>query len=158
MAYSVFISHSTKDRGLVIALAHLLEKFGARVFVAEWYLSPGTPLDKKISEQINKSDCMVVLLTRSGIRSNWVQQEVGYAVGAGKTIIPLVEKGTGTKDLGALQGREYIEYDISEPMSALSKVSDYIKHLKLKKEQKENTLLVLGGITALLLLLSGEKR
>lgn len=69
MAYRVFISHSTADHGLVIALANLLSKYGAEVFVAEWYLAPGEQLAKKIFEQIRNSDCVVVLLTRNGVRS-----------------------------------------------------------------------------------------
>jgi len=159
MAYRVFISHSTRDQGLVIALANLLAKFGVEVFVAEWYLTPGEPLDKKVFTQIESTDCVVVLLTKNGVRSSWVQQEVGYALKTGKPLIPLVERGTPLSDLAALQGREYIEYDPSQPQQALIKASTYVKSLKLKEEQ-EKTLLVVGGILALLLflLLSGGKK
>jgi len=48
MAYKVFISHSTRDQGLVISLVNLLSKFGVEVSVAEWYLTPGERLDKKV--------------------------------------------------------------------------------------------------------------
>ena len=78
MAYKVFISHSTRDRKLVIALANTLSKFGIKVFVAEWYLTPGQKLDRKVFTNLDNSDCVVVLLTRNGIRSNWVQQEIGW--------------------------------------------------------------------------------
>jgi hypothetical protein len=159
MAYRVFISHSTRDRGLVIALAKLLAKFGIEVFVAEWYLTPGEPLDKKVFRQIEEADCMVVLLTKNGIRSTWVHQEIGYAIKTIRPLIPLVEKGTDPKDLAALQGREYIEYDPLQPQQALIRASAYVKSLKLRKEDQEKTLLIAGGILALLLLLSeGEKR
>jgi len=156
MAYKVFISHSTQDRGLVITLANLLTKFGIEVSIAEWYLSPGEPLDKKVFTQIEKADCVVALLTRNGMRSNWVQQEIGYAMKAGKPIIPLVEKGVNSRDLAALQGKEYIEYDPLQPKEALIKASTYVKSLKLKKEEQEKALLIAGGILALLLLLSEE--
>lgn len=158
MAYKVFISHSTRDQGLVISLANLLAKFGIEVSVAEWYLTPGERLDKKIFEHIGKSDCVVVLLTRNGIRSNWVQQEIGYALKSKVPLIPLVEKGVDQKDLGALQGKEYIEYDPFQYQSALIKTSTYVKSLKLKKEQQEQALLVAGGILAFLLLLSGGEK
>jgi len=159
MAYRVFISHSTQDQGLVIALANLLAKFGVEVFVAEWYLTPEEPLDKKVFTQIESADCVVVLLTKNGVRSSWVQQEVGYALKTGKPLIPLVERGTPPSDLAALQGQEYIEYDSSQPQQALVKASTYVQSLKLKGEQ-EKTLLVVGGILALLLflLLSGGKK
>lgn len=157
MAYTVFISHSTRDQGLVIALANLLSKYGAAVFVAEWDLSPGEQLDKKVFDRIRASDCVVTLLTRNGLRSSWVQQEIGYALRSQKPLIPLVEKGVEVKDLGALHGREYIEYDALQPQHALLRTASYVKSLKLKKEEQEKALLVAGAIIAFLLLLQGGK-
>ena len=158
MGYKVFITHSVRDQGLVISLANLLSKFGIEVVVAVWYLAPGTSLDKKVREQIKEADCVVALLTRNGIRSNWVQQEIGYSLSLKKPIIPVVEKGIDLKNLGVLEGKEYIEYDPYKPQQAFSKLSTYVKSLKLKKEEKEKTLLVLGILLAFLLLLSlGEK-
>ncbi len=155
MAYRVFISHSTRDQGLVISLANLLSKFEVEVFVAEWYLDPGEHIDKKVFEQIEGSNCVVALLSRNGIRSNWVQQEIGYSLKCKKLIIPLVEKGIDSKDLAVLQGREYIQYDSQEYQQALNKLSTHVKSLELKKEEQEKTLLVLGGLLAFLLLISG---
>ena len=158
MAYKVFISHSIRNQGLVISLANLLSKFGVEVFVAEWYLTLGERLDNKVSKQIENSDCVVALLTQNGIRSNWVHQEIGYALHCNKLVIPIVEKGIDSKDLAALQGREYIEYDPYNYQQALIKLSTYVKSLKLKKEEQENALLVVGGLLAFLLLLSiGDK-
>jgi hypothetical protein len=157
VAYKVFISHSTRDQGLVIALTNLLSKFEIEVSVAEWYLEPGERLDKKVFEQIDKSDCVVALLTRNGIRSNWVQQEIGYSLDK-KLVIPIVEKGIDQKDLAALKGKEYIEYDSHQYQQDLIKLSTYVKSLKLKKEEREKVLLVLGGLLAFLLLLSGGEK
>jgi len=158
MAYKVFISHSTRDRRLVISLANILSKFGINISVAEWYLTPGQRLDKKVFNKIENSDCVVVLLTQNGLRSNWVQQEIGYTLKTGKPLIPLVEKGITPGDLAALQGREYIEYNPYQPQQALLKVSTYVKSLKLRKEEQEKTLLIAGGILAFLLLLSGGEK
>lgn len=159
MAYKVFISHSTRDQGLVISLANLLSKFGVEVFVAEWYLTPGERLDRKVFEQIEKSDCVVALLTRNGMRSNWVQQEIGYALRRPKMVlIPLVEKGIDQKALAAVQNKDYIEYDPYQPQQALIKASSYVKSLKLGKEEQTKILLIAGGILAFLLLLFGEER
>jgi hypothetical protein len=146
MAYKVFISHSTRDWKLAITLANILTKFGIKVFVAEWYLTPGQKLDRKVFTNLDNADCVVVLQTRNGIRSNWVQQEIGYALKIGKPLIPLVEKGVTQKDLAALRGKKYIEYDPYQPRQALVKISTYVKSLKLKKEKREKPLLVAGGI------------
>lgn len=158
MAYTVFISHSTRDRELVITLANLLTKLEVSVFVAEWYLTPGESLTQKIFAQMDKADSVVVLLTRHGTRSSWVHEEIGYALKGGKLIIPLVEKGTSPLDLAALHGREYIEYDPANPQEALIKAASYAKSLKLEKEEREKILFILGGIVALILLLSGGEK
>jgi len=142
----------------VIALSHLLSEFGVEVLVADWYLVPGQPLDQKVFRQIDDSDCIVVLLTRDGVRSTWVQHEVGYALAKPKLILPLVEKGTEQKDLGALAGKDYIEYDPYRYDAALITASSYVKSLKLKKEEQAKALLVAGGVLAFLLLLSGERK
>lgn len=158
MAFKVFISHSTRDRGIVISLAHLLSQFGVEPYVASWYLTPGERIDDKIFQQIKGSDCVVALLMQDGMRSHWVNQEIGYAISERTQIIPLVQKGTDSRDLGALQDREYIEYDPREPQGALLTTSSYLGSLKLTKEAKEKALLVAGGILAFFLLLSeGEK-
>lgn len=154
MAYTVFISHSTRDQGLVISLANLLKKFEVEVSVADWYLTPGERIDSKVFDQIKQANCVVALLTRNGMRSNWVQQEIGTAFGAGRLLIPLVEKGMDPRDLGTLQGKEYIQYDPLQPQEALNKLSTYVRSLKLEKEEKERALLILGGLVAFLLLLS----
>lgn len=158
MAYKVFVSHSARDQGLVVSLANLLWKFGVEPVVAQWYLTPGDPLDSKVMRQIGEADCLVVLLTRHGIRSNWVQQEIGLALKEGKPIIPLVEVGIEARELAILQGREYISYDPFQPQHALLAASSYVQSLHLKKAEQEKALLVTGGILAFLLLLSGGEK
>ena len=89
-----------------------------------------------------------------------MHQEIGYALHCNKLVIPLVEKGTDPKDLGILQvgNINIIEYDPYNYQQALLKLSTYVKSLKLKKEDQENALIVVGGLLAFLLLLSiGDK-
>ena len=151
MAYKVFISHSVRDQGWVMALTKILLKLEIKVSVAEWYLSPRQPISEKVFNQIEKSDCVVVLLTQNGVRSNWVYQEIEYAIKSKKPLIPLVEKQTYPTDLGALQGIEYIEYNPDKPNETLIKISTYVKSLKLKKEERQKALLIVCGIGAFLL-------
>lgn len=158
MGYKVFISHSTRDQGLVVALAKLFTTYGLEVFVAEWYLTPGGRLNEKVFKQIDSADSVLVLLSKDGMRSNWVQQEIGYALRCEKPVIPLVETGVQQQDLGALQGRAYIKYDPSAPQAALLTASTFISSLKLTKDKQQQALVVLGLILLFLLLLSGAKK
>jgi len=114
----------------------------------------------KIKKQIRDADFVVVLLTRNGIRSTWVQQEIGIAVNAEKPIIPIVEQGTQPGDLAALQGREYIEYDPRYPGQALAKVIRYLNSQRLQKKEQEKWRLIAAGIIGLfvLLLLAGGEQ
>ncbi len=157
--YNVFISHSTQDRGLVIALANILAKFEIKTFVAEWYLTPGEPISEKVFAGIKESDCVVALLAQNGMRSNWVNQEIGYALNSGKPLIPIIEKGVNLSGLAALQGKEYIEYDPHQCQDALIKTASFVKSLKLNKQKQKKALFISGGILAFFLLLSsrGEK-
>lgn len=155
MAYKVFISHSTRDWGLVASLAKFLSIFGVQVFVAEWSLTPDEQINKKVFNRIKSADCMVALLTRNGTRVDWLQQEIMYALRTDKPIIPLVEKGINPEHLEKLQFKDYIEYDPYQPQQALVKTSGYVNSLKLKKKEQEKMLLVAGGIIAFLILLSG---
>lgn len=155
------MSHSTRDEGLVNALTNLLEKFGMEVYLAERDLAPGERLDEKVFRKIDDSDCVVVLLTRNGIVSSWVHQEIGRALDPKnlKPLIPLVEMGVDKKNLAALQGKEYIQYDQFDPREAMVKTSTFVKSLKLKKEEREKTLWVAGCVIAffLLLFMAGRK-
>jgi len=158
MPYSIFVSHSARDQGLVMALASTLSKYGVGVKVAEWYIAAGQTLSDKVRAQIKEADSVVVFLTGNGTRSRWVQQEVGIALGANRLVIPLVERGTPAEELAALQGREYIEYDPARPQDALDRAAGYVGSLKAKKEEKERAMLAIGGVIAFLLLLSGDSK
>jgi nucleoside 2-deoxyribosyltransferase len=130
-----------------------LAKYGINVIVAEWFLEPGTQIEKSVLQQIDNSDCVIALMTPSGARSNWIPLEIGYALKAGKVIIPLVEKGVEAEQLKALRHLTIIEYDPLKPHEAISKASTYVTSMKLKKQEQEELLLIVGGILAFLLLL-----
>jgi len=50
--------------------------------------------------------------------SNYVQQEVGYALGLKKLVVPLVERGTPPDALAMLGGIEFIRLDFRSPEQA----------------------------------------
>ena len=107
---------------------------GIGVYLAEEHPEPGRMLSEKITENIKSSDCMIVLLTDIGIRSQYVNQEIGAARMIDKPIVPMVEKTIESKIGGLLAGMEYILFDKTDPSEALEKVVSYVSHLKLKLE------------------------
>jgi hypothetical protein len=148
MSFTVFISHSTKDMELVYLLAMCLRMNKINVHVAEWYEQPGRYLPEKIAELIRKSDCILALLTINGERAPWVNQEIGYAKGVGKLIIPVVEEGVQVT--GFLQGLEYIPFKRDNPYDAITRATKYLQTLKIRKEEEERQKKAITGLFAIL--------
>lgn len=141
----VFLSHSTKDKLLVDELKNILSRNQILCYVAEEDVQPGSPLWAKLSANIKDSDCVLVVLTNDGSRSEMVNQEIATAHSLNKQIIPLVE--TGVKLKGVLDGREYIELDTKNPYAAINNAGAYLQNFKVKLEnQQAFARLVLAGL------------
>ena len=136
MSYTVFLSHSSRNRKLVIDIRNELKEAGIGVYLAEEYPQPGKNLPQKILNNIKSADCMVVLLTDTGVRSQFVNQEIGAARALNKPIIPMVEKKVKRKVGGLLAGLELIIFDKAKPEQAINEVSSYVSRLKLSLESK----------------------
>ena len=154
----IFISHSTKDYQIVIALEGYLKSKGIFAYIAERDYQIGKPLSNKIFENIETSDYFLVLYTSRGKESGFVNQEIGYWIKArGFTnFIPLVEKGI--KPEGFLSGLEYITFDPKNQNIGLNNTIHYIEQ---KREEKEielfgfNVVLGLGLLGLAVLILYG---
>jgi hypothetical protein len=150
MAFSVFISHSVSDLNVVYQFKYWLEVNGIGVYVADAQPQYGIALPVKIATAVNQSDCLIAILTTYGDRSEWVNQEIGYAVRGGKLVIPVVEQGVVLK--GFLADKEYVTFQPNDPATAITNVIDYVSRLKATKEQQQQLqagLLMLFAIIAL---------
>ena len=143
MAFRVFISHSTADMDIVYELHTWLWREGLEAYVAEFYPTPGIPLPSKVAEAIDNCDCFIALLTANGNRSEFVNQEIGYARRAGKLIVPMVEEGV-VKPKGFLQDVEYIPFSRYDPTDAISRVAYFLKERAVRREEEERNKVILG--------------
>lgn len=144
MALTVFISHSIADTALVYELDNLLRLSGIQTYVAEWHVQPGGYLPDKVAEAIDQCDCVLALMTVDGARSEFVQQEIGYAKKAGKQIIPVVEQGVTTG--GFLWGIEYVPFRRYDPSDAITRVTEYLTTLSVRKEEEDRNKAILAGL------------
>jgi len=142
MGYKVFISYSTDDMNLVNELSNNIRKMGIEVYIAEHYPELGESLPSKIERNINSSDAMVVILTRMGARSEWVQQEIGFAKAKNKLIIPLVDEGVKIK--GFIMDKEYLKINPENIQETIDKLLPKVN--ELKKQKETNQVLLWGGI------------
>jgi hypothetical protein len=163
----VFLSHSTCDTEQVALVRQQIEALGINVYLAEHDPKPGTMLALKVREAIRRCHAVVVLITTASVNSAYVQQEVGIAHECNKPLVPIVEKGIDTRQLGILQGLEYLEFDPSQPAESMAKMTASLQPLVLNQLSAMNvsvsvsqttstdpaTALMLVGLGAILALL-----
>ncbi len=129
----VFLSHSNADQPHVELVARQIEALGITVYLAEDNPQPGTVLADKVQAAIHRSKAFVVLITTTSINSAYVMQEIGIAKEHGVPIIPIIEKGIDIRQLGVLQGLEYLEYDPTEPAEAMAKIVQSLQPFVLRQ-------------------------
>lgn len=111
MSLHIFFSHGSADREWVQQIAASIETGDVKVYLYERDSRPGHLVTTKLHNAIAASHIVLVLLTRHSCASAYVQQEIGFAEGKGKLIIPLVGKGVPKRALAMLDGREYVPFD-----------------------------------------------
>jgi hypothetical protein len=129
----VFVSHATKDEAHVALVRQQMEALGISVYLAEHDPQPGKVLAEKVRTAIHRSHAVVVLITTASVSSAYVQQEIGIAHAWGKPIIPIVEKGIAVRQLGILQGVEYLELDMAAPAETLAKMTQRLQPMVLSQ-------------------------
>ncbi len=110
--FKVFLSHSEQDPLWTRRINDTLDRLHIRTFVYEYYYVGGTNRFERIKNVIKSIPYFVALLTKNGLESQWVNQEIGYAVGVDKTPIPILEVDSRTGE--RLKSRGFVE--INDPI------------------------------------------
>ncbi len=77
---SVFISHSSRDRGFAERLASDLKAKGMYVWYDDWELKVGDSFVEKISDGIKSKDHIIVVLSKESVKSPWVMKEINVGL------------------------------------------------------------------------------
>jgi hypothetical protein len=75
--FDVFLSHSSKDKAVVRALAERLRKDGLKVWFDEWEIKPGDSIPAKIEEGLERARVLVLCMSANAFGSDWAQLEAG---------------------------------------------------------------------------------
>lgn len=152
MSGHVFISHSTLDAKQVEYVRRLVEAQGLEVYLAEHDPQPGSHLPDKIRRNIERSDAVIVLVTKSSIDSRYVNQEIGAAQIARKLIVPLVHPDLVGEDLAMLNGAEFLIFDPDELAQTTPDLVGHLKKLARKAQLQDvgQALLVAGLVVGAL--------
>lgn len=73
--YDIFISYSSQDKEIVLALAKNLRKRKYSVWLDEWEVALGGRIQKEIQTGIKESRYLAIWLTPKSVQSNWVELE-----------------------------------------------------------------------------------
>lgn len=76
----IFISYASKDRDQVLRRVQMLDNLGLHYFQDVLNLDPGDRWEKKLYENIDKSDLFLLFWSESAKQSSWVLKEVEYAL------------------------------------------------------------------------------
>ncbi len=93
--HHIFLSYSRKDEEVMRRVRDDLKTKSLLVWVDEDGLNPGTRSWKKtIQKAIDGVGCVAVILSPDAKESEWVEAELDYAEAQGKTIFPILARGT----------------------------------------------------------------
>jgi len=95
----VFISHSGADSEWVRAFAESLKAQGVTVWLDEWQVHVGEPIQNVLERALRTSDIIAFILTRENIHRPDLFFELGAAVGMGKRAVPIVPRDLETSQL-----------------------------------------------------------
>lgn len=90
LPYIVFISHSSNDLWIANQIARELKALGVEVWLDEKDLKGGDILLEEIRTAIRACHEVIVLISQTSAKSQWVAVEIGMAVGQRKRVTPIL--------------------------------------------------------------------
>ena len=125
MKAKIFISYSEFDKNKLRAIQNAMKKRdGLDPIIVSERCEVGKNLTDKVKQCIYEADCLMPILTRKSISSQWVNQEIGFAKALERPIIPLVESSL----LDELKG--FIHKQIDLPFKFIGAESDSQKEAR----------------------------
>jgi hypothetical protein len=76
----LFVCHASEDKGIARELATFLFSHGADVWLDEWEIRVGDSIVTKISEGLEASSHLAVLLSKNSVTKPWVTRELSSAL------------------------------------------------------------------------------
>lgn len=131
---TIFFSHSSKDRDLVLSIKNKLDVITGGTM--EIFMSSdgqsipfGTNWIHKIEEGLKSAKLMFVFVTENSISSGWIYFEAGYAYSKGIQVIPVgigVDIGALKAPLNLLQGFNVLSEDsLNNFITIVNRTFDY---------------------------------
>ncbi|MBU6354454.1 MAG: CHAT domain-containing protein, partial [Cyanobacteria bacterium REEB498] len=89
----VFLSHSSRDKPAVEALARYLREQGIDAWFDKWEIGPGDDIIARMNEGLEQADAGVIVFSAQSLESRWVQAEVSSLtherIAGGQLLLPV---------------------------------------------------------------------
>lgn len=131
-AYTVFISHSSKELWVARQISKEIEAIGAKTWLDKKDLRGGDEIRRTVKHGIRSCQEALVLLSAHSVISQWVIYEVGVADGQGKRVT-LILNSIAYHSLAPMQGVKAI--DLNDFDDFLLELAKRIK-VRLNKSRK----------------------
>lgn len=118
--FKVFLSHAEEDFQLVYRIWCILSRLKVAAYMHELYPDYRQDIPTGIRDVLRSCSICITFLTKDGINSQWVQQELGIAYAFNRIIVPVIEMGVEYK--GFVQMIRRIPYNPWDPDSMIYEV------------------------------------
>lgn len=135
----LFISHVSKHKVAVSKLKVQLSKYGIAPFVAHEDIKPSQEWQNDIELALRSMHALVALLTPDFHQSKWTDQELGFALGKGTLVIPVMLGIDPYGFIGKVQG---LPGKLVDPLSLASSIVDLLLKHKSTTEKMQEALIV----------------
>jgi TIR domain len=86
----IFISYARSDKVIAEQLTRSFKQQGLSVWLDYESLKPGSSWQDELENALRRADIFVVVLSEDSVKSNWVNAEIGFALGQKKKIVPIL--------------------------------------------------------------------
>lgn len=119
----LFASHLAKHKDIVGAVGTQLSYFGVEAFVAHDAIEPSREWIQVIQNALFDCDAMIVFLHEGFVESQWCDQEVGWALGRQRPVLPL---NYGINPYGFLGQYQAQKCGLATPAQVADYVMDWL--------------------------------
>lgn len=102
--FRLFISHTSANKESAHRLKQALAEYHVAAFVAHDDIEPTKEWQAEIERALRTMDAVAAIISPDFFESRWCDQEVGYAFGRGKLVVPLCKDSAPHGFLGKYQG------------------------------------------------------
>jgi hypothetical protein len=101
--FKLFVSHVAAAVGDLLPLAQQLKNYGIEPFLAHEHIAPGLRWHEELTHALGTMDALLSFHGVGFNQSPWCNQEVGFALGRGVTIIPVAAGEVPSGFMGEIQ-------------------------------------------------------